>query len=98
MSKKKPKFIQWDKCVHIHACRRFAEIVERKTGKKISRGCDENCSAYQEFEGLDMACEWLKNNMDRYARSEYCYELDYSPDSWVDDCLIEDFREAMEDN
>lgn len=44
----KPKYINWEKCIHIHACRRFSKIIERKTGKKVSRGCGVNCEAFQE--------------------------------------------------
>lgn len=43
----KPPYINWDNCIHIEACRRFARIVEAKTGKHIARGCGEKCCAYQ---------------------------------------------------
>lgn len=44
--KNKEKYINWDDCIHIGACRRFAVIVEAKTGKKVSRGCGEHCLMY----------------------------------------------------
>ncbi len=36
-----------DDCMHLHACRRYSQIVKKKYGKAIGRGCDENCSAYE---------------------------------------------------
>lgn len=42
----KKKYIEWNKCVHIHACRRLSAIIRRETGKNIVRGCGEKCSAY----------------------------------------------------
>lgn len=98
--KKKPTYINWDKCIHIHACRRFATIVERKTGKKISRGCGENCEAYEllDEKTIEKACKWLEENADQYAKAEYVYELDFCPDSWVSSDLLDDFKEYMENN
>jgi hypothetical protein len=35
-----------DDCVHLKACRRFSKMARNK-GVKLSRGCGENCSAYE---------------------------------------------------
>ena len=62
MAGKKKKFIEWDDCIHIGACRRFSKIVECKTGKHISRGCGKECNMfiskkeileYAEYEDID---------------------------------------------
>ncbi len=83
----KPKYINWDKCIHIHACRRFATIVERKTGKKISRGCGKDCEAYEEHDEktIEKACKWLEEHGDSYACADYVPELDYTPKDF--DCV-----------
>ena len=45
--KDRPKYMNWDDCIHIAACRRYAVIVERKTGKQVARKCGrDNCSAF----------------------------------------------------
>ena len=46
----KKKYIEWNKCVHIHACRRLCAIIKRETGRNITRGCGEKCSAYSEYD------------------------------------------------
>lgn len=95
---RKPKYINWDRCIHIHACRRVCKIVERKTGKPISRGCGENCEAFEEKEDIiDKACGWLEGNVDDYVEADYIEEIDYKPKVRVYSTLIEDFREAMEE-
>ena len=98
--KKKPAYINWDKCIHIHACRRFATIVERKTGKKISRGCGKDCEAYEEHDEktIEKACKWLEEHGDAYAKADYVPELDYTPDAWMSGYLVDDFKEAMLDD
>ena len=98
--KKKPSYINWDKCIHIHACRRFATIVERKTGKKIARGCGKYCEAYEEHneKTIDKACEWLEGHICDYVHTEYIPELDNYPEFWVDSSLSDDFKEAMLDD
>ena len=98
--KKKPAYINWDKCIHIHACRRFATMVERKTGKKISRGCGKDCEAYEEHDEktIEKACKWLEEHGDSYARAEYFEDMDHEPDSWMAAHLVDDFKEAMLDD
>ena len=98
---KKKKYVDWDKCIHIHACRRFAEIVKRKTGKIISRGCGMYCDAYEEKENEEMiekACKWLEENKDGYACAEYIPDVDAYPDAWVHDLIIDDFKEYMQND
>ena len=33
-------------CIHLRACRRLQKIAEQYKGKRISRGCNNRCSAY----------------------------------------------------
>ena len=79
--KKKQTYINWDKCIHVHACRRFATIVERKTGKKVARGCGKNCEAYEEGNDEEIAaiiCDAMnfKRWRDTEARGDdvECYQ------------------------
>lgn len=97
---KKKTYINWSNCIHIHACRRFSKIVERKTGKYISRGCGKDCEAYEENDILiDEACEWLESNADAYANAQYIPEIDYLPNAWVNiESLLDDFKEYIQNN
>ena len=98
--KKKPTFINYDKCIHIHACRRFATIMERKTGKYISRGCGENCEAYEEQDErtIEKACKWLEENASYYAIADYIPELDCYPSAWILPSFVDDFKQYMGNN
>lgn len=34
-------------CIHLKACRRMNVRAQKEFGKKITRGCNENCTAYE---------------------------------------------------
>ena len=36
-------------CIHLIACRRYSKLLKSK-GISISRGCTDNCTAYQSIE------------------------------------------------
>ena len=98
---KKKTYINWSNCIHIHACRRFSKIVERKTGKYISRGCGKDCEAYEEKENselIEKACKWLEYNADTYVNAEYIPEIDCYPDAWIGSSMVDDFKEYMQNN
>jgi hypothetical protein len=83
--KERPKYMNWDDCIHIAACRRYSVIVERKTGKQVARNCGrENCSAFcsrsemvEQLEGIMSDIEEHKDSLRHeisvqlYGRADY---------------------------
>ena len=63
--KEQPKYKQWDDCIHIKACRRYAVIVEKNTGKPIARHCGRNsCSAFCSRSEMIDRLEGIQNDID----------------------------------
>lgn len=61
----KPNYMNWDDCIHIEACRRYTTIVERKTGKKISRKCGkDNCTVFCSRKDMRKELEKIQENIE----------------------------------
>ena len=78
-----------DDCIHLHACRRMKRIYMEAFGsraKKVSRGCDYECSCYQTAEPVE-AVE-IHHAIDRMRQTVDILEYGYSPD----DINCRDFR------
>ena len=71
----------WDDCIHIGACRRYAKIVERTTGKSIPRGCGKICNQFMSKVGLkrEVTDAFDKDWEDR------AYQYEDDPDQLIDD-------------
>lgn len=69
----------WDDCIHIGACRRYAKIVERATGKSIPRGCGKTCNQFMSKDGLkgEIAYEFdSKDWEDRFCQYDALQLID----------------------
>ena len=75
---KKPKYIEWEDCIHIAACRRFAKIVEAKTGKKLARGCGQSCGEFTSKRKMADELTAIANDIEdhkRFLREEISTQL-----------------------
>lgn len=80
-----------DDCIHLYACRRYAKIVEDKTGRNIPRYCSENCEAYiSSKEGkyitVKDAVEYALDGSDSIRSGYDEYDV-YAPQDFDNKCM-----------